>query len=62
MEQIGHKVPLSQRCGLTCIGGTFSEWDSILVGCVGPSMPCCVIWQIPNMLWYVGIVCAYTLI
>ncbi len=57
---VGHKAPLSQGYGLICIGGTFSEWDSILMGCVGPSVPCCyVTWQIPNMFWYARIVCAY---
>jgi len=53
---VGHKAPLSQGYGLICIGGTFSEWDSILMGCVGPSVPCCyVTWQIPNMFGMLGL-------
>jgi long-chain acyl-CoA synthetase len=38
-------APIGQGYGLTetCAGGTFSEWDDISVGRVGPPVPCCYI-------------------
>lgn len=40
-----NRAPIGQGYGLTetCAGATFSEWDDISVGRVGPPMPHCYI-------------------